>query len=365
MDAKLFDQLLTATVTSGISDIHLKSGSPCMVRDSGSIVPVTEEALSYEDVDRVIRRLLVQTASKPGSTLDMNELENLRDYDCSFSLHGVGRFRVNIARQRGTLSVTMRVIPSDIPDIDALGLPEVIKEIAGEPRGLVLVTGTTGSGKSTTMASMLDHLNQTVTRKIVTIEDPIEFLIRDKQCFICQREVGPDTDSFAAALRAALRQDPDVIMVGEMRDRETVEIALKASETGHTVISTVHTIDAEGTITRLIGVFDPSEQIAIRQRLVDSLKAVISQRLIPRKDSDRRIGAVEIMRMTTLIAERILTVDPRGVRDLVEKGWNPYRMQSFDQHLTKLVKEDKITLETGLAAASSPTNFKRNMMFDG
>lgn len=363
MDEQLFNQLLTATVNSEISDIHIKTGSPCMVRDNGCIVPVTEKPLSYEDVEKVISWLLGQTASKPGSTLDLDDLENLQDYDCSFSSPGVGRFRVNIARQRGTLSITMRVIPSDIPDIEALGLPLIIKDIAEEPRGLILVTGTTGSGKSTTMASMLDHLNQTVTRKIVTVEDPIEFLIRDNLCFICQREVGPDTRSFAAALRAALRQDPDVIMVGEMRDRETVEIALKASETGHTVISTVHTTDADGTIMRLSGVFDLSEQTAVRQRLTDSIRAIISQRLVPRKDSDGRIAAVEIMRMTTLISERILSGDSRGLRDVIEKSWNPYRMQTFDQHLTQLVKKDIITFETGLAAATSPTNFKRNFMF--
>ncbi len=364
MDVQLFDRLLAAAVESGVSDIHFKAGSPCMVRRGSDIIPVTEEVLTGEDVERIIMRIFVETASYPGSVPDADQLETLRDFDTSFSFAGVGRFRVNICRQRGTLSVTMRVIPSDIPRIEDLQLPEVIKEISIEPRGLLLVTGATGSGKSTTVAAMLDHLNHTFTRKIITIEDPIEFLIRDDKCFITQREVGSDTESFATALRAALRQDPDVIMVGEMRDRGTVEIALKAAETGHTVISTIHTADAEGTISRLIGVFDTYEQPSIRLRLVDALRAVISQRLVQRRDGEGRIAAMEIMRMTTLIRERILNSDSRGFRDLIEKGWKPYRMQTFDQHLTQFVKEGLITFETGLAAATSPANFKRNLMFE-
>lgn len=365
MESQLFDKLLDAAVKSGISDIHIKTGAPFMVRESGGIVPVTEDVLNGEDVDRIVIRLLTQAASRPGSTLDLNQLENLNDYDTSFSLQGVGRFRVNIYRQRSSLAVTMRVIPSEIPQIDDLLLPEVLKDISLEPRGLILVTGTTGSGKSTTVAAMLDHINHNLTKKIITIEDPIEFLIKDHYSFISQREVGADTNSFAIALRAGLRQDPDIIMVGEMRDRETVEIAIKAAETGHSVLSTVHTTDAEGTIIRLIGIFDLAEQSAMRLRLVDSLRAVISQRLVSRKNSDRRIAAIEVMRMTTAISERITNADPRGFHDLIEKGWNPYRMQSFDQHLIKLLKEDLITFETGLAAATSPTNFKRNLTFEG
>ncbi|MFH0765081.1 MAG: PilT/PilU family type 4a pilus ATPase, partial [Calditrichota bacterium] len=339
MDAALFDQLLTAAVKAGISDIHMKVGSPIIVRDSGHLVPVTEAALSGEDLERIIMRLLVQSAARRGSSLDMNQLENLTDYDTSFSLQGVGRFRVNIYRQRGTLSVSMRVIPSDIPQIEGLQLPEVLGEIALEPRGLVLLTGTTGSGKSTTLAAMLDHINHTVSRKIITIEDPIEFLLGDEKCFITQREVHADTESFAMALRAALRQDPDVIMIGEMRDRETIDIALKAAETGHLVFSTVHTTDAEGTISRLIGAFDLSEQAAVRLRMTDSLRAVISQRLVSRQEGDRRVAAVEVMRMTQLIKERVLSADTRGLRELIEKGAHPYRMQTFDQHLTQLVKQ--------------------------
>lgn len=364
MDAQFFDQILAAAVNSGTSDIHIKVGSPIMIRDHGDILPVMDSSLTVDDVEQIIQRLFSQATSKPAQQSSPLQIAELTDHDASFSLQGIGRFRVNIYRQRGTLAVTMRVIPSKVPEIDELHLPEVLKEIALEPRGLILITGITGSGKSTSLAALINHINQLRTNKIITIEDPIEFMIDDQKCFISQREVGCDTISFSTALRAALRQDPDVIMVGEMRDRETIEISLKAAETGHVVLSTVHTKDAEGTISRLIGAFDPSEHSAVRRRVVDSLQAVISQRLVPRKNSDTRIAAIEIMRMTSAIRERILNADPRGFRELVEKGWNPYRMQTFDQHLSTLVKEGFITFETGLANSTSPTNFKRSALFD-
>ncbi len=364
MDVKLFEQLLGASVQAGTSDIHIKAGSPLMIRDQGEIVPVMDERLSLKDVELIVSRLLERAATSPGSQVNLDKLSEIRDYDCSYSLGGVGRFRVNVYRQRGSLAVTMRIIPSKIPTIKDLLLPEVLNEIAVEPRGMVLVTGTTGSGKSTTMAAMLNHVNMTRTRKIITVEDPIEFLIPDGSSFLSQREVGGDTESFAKALRAALRQDPDVIMLGEMRDRETIEIALKAAETGHAVISTLHTADAEGTISRLVGAFDLSQQEAVRLRLSDSIKAIVSQRLLPRKDGDGRIGAVEIMRMTTTIRERIISGDNRGFNEFIEKGWNPYQMQTFDQHMIKLIHNDLITEQTGLAAASSPTNFKRALKYE-
>ncbi len=364
MDIYLFDHILHAAVQLGTSDVHIKVGSPFMIRQGNDIVAGTEEPLELEDVQRIVVRILEQS----GSSVALNYLKNLddlTDFDTSFSLENIGRFRVNIARQRNSLCLTLRVIPAKIPTIDELFLPEVLKEIALEPRGLILVTGATGSGKSTTLAAMLDYINNTVQRKIVTIEDPIEFLIADRLCYVTQREIGMDSDSFAKALRAALRQNPDVIMVGELRDRETVEVALKAAETGHTVLSTLHTSDAEGAIIRAVGVFEPAEQPGMRVRLADSLRAIISQRLVPRSDKEGRIAAMEIMRMTTSIRERITLADSRGFTDLIEQGWNPYRMQTFDQHLTTLYKKQIISLETGLAYATSPTNFKRNLKFEG
>jgi len=363
MDNETLDQVLTAALKLGTSDVHVKVGSPFMVRESNDLVQGTEEPLTKDAVEQIVRRILSDSGSTTAKNY-LNNLDDLYDFDTSFAVKGVGRFRVNIARQRGTLTLALRVIPAENPTIDAFGLPPVLKEIAVIPRGLILVTGTTGSGKSTTLAAMMHQINTTLARKIITIEDPIEFLMRDKNSFIMQRDVGEDTASFANALRASLRQDPDVIMVGELRDRETVEIAIKAAETGHAVFSTVHTATAEGTIMRLLGVFEPSEQPAVRLRLAESLQAIISQRLLSRSDVEGRIAAMEIMRMTSAIRERIQMSDSKGFTDLIEQGWNPYQMQTFDQHITQLYKDKRISFETGLAAASSPTNFKRNLMFE-
>ena len=364
MEIHLFEKLLKTAVDSGASDIHAKVGSPLMIRENKNLLPITDNRLYVTDVEMIAGIILSTKGSTRGKE-DVVNMDDIKDLDTSFSLPNVGRFRVNIYRQRGTLAVSMRVIPKDIPSVEKYLLPEVLKEIALEPRGLVLVTGSTGSGKSTTLAAMIDYINNTQARKIVTIEDPIEFLIPDKLSALSQREVGTDTVSFAAALRSALRQDPDIILVGEMRDKETIEIALKATETGHTVFSTVHTRDAVSTITRLLAVFEAGEQASTRLRLAESLRAVISQRLIPRKDKEGRIAAIEIMRMTTTIHERILSADPKGFSDLIEQGTTPYQMQTFDQHLTELYKKEIITFETAMAAATSPTNFKRNLQFEG
>ena len=363
MDNLTLDQVLAASLKLGTSDVHIKVGAPFMVRERNDIVPGTEEALTTADVEQIVKRILSESGSPTAQRL-LKNIDELFDFDTSFSVHGIGRFRVNIARHRGTLTLALRVIPAESPSIESLGLPGILKEIAVIPRGLILVTGTTGCGKSTTLAAMMRQINESLARKIVTIEDPIEFLIRDQTSFVMQRDVGEDTNTFADALRAALRQDPDVIMVGELRDRETVEIAIKASETGHSVFSTVHTGTAEGTILRLLGVFEPAEQPAVRIRIAETLQAVISQRLLPRSDKDGRIAAMEIMRMTAAIRERIQMADSKGFTDLIEQGWNPYQMQTFDQHITQLYKDGKISFETGLAAASSPTNFKRNLMFE-
>ena len=363
MDNSTLDQVLGAALKLGTSDVHIKVGAPFMVREGNDIVPGTEGTLTTEDVTQIVKRILHESGSSVAQKL-LNNLDDLYDFDTSFSVKAVGRFRVNIARQRGSLTLALRVIPAESPSIEGMGLPAILKEIALTPRGLILVTGTTGSGKSTTLAAMLSQINETQARKIITIEDPIEFLIRDKTSFIMQRDVGEDTLSFANALRATLRQDPDVIMVGELRDRETVEIAIKASETGHAVFSTVHTGTAEGTILRILGVFEPAEQPAVRVRLAETLQAVISQRLLTRSDMEGRIAAMEIMRMTAAIRDRIQLADNKGFTDLIEQGWNPYQMQTFDQHITQLYKDKKISFETGIASASSPTNFKRNLMFE-
>jgi twitching motility protein PilT len=258
----------------------------------------------------------------------------------------------------------LRNIPIAIPSIEDLGLPAVIRDLAMEDRGLVLVTGVTGSGKSSTLAAMLSHINKTKQAKVVTIEDPIEFLHKDDQAIMIQRELGGDTDSFARALRAALRQDPDIIMVGEMRDVETIDIALKAAETGHLVFSTVHTTDAIKTISRLVSVFVPAEQLAVRQRLAETLRGVISQRLMRRKDGKGRVAAVEIMRNTAAIVD--LIADPARtseIKDLITEGRSQYKMQTFDQHLTDLYREGLISLEVAKSAATSPSDFARSLEF--
>jgi twitching motility protein PilT len=291
-------------------------------------------------------------------------IHKLQDYDCSYMLPGIARFRVNICRQRGSFSVVLRVVPFSIPTIDALGLPEVIKDISLEERGLILVTGITGSGKSTTLASMINIINETKPCKIITIEDPIEYLHKEVKSSIIQREVGLDTESFSIALRGALRQDPDIILVGEMRDTVTIEIALKAAETGHLVLSTVHTTDASKTIHRIISAFELSEQQAIRVRVADALKAVISQRLLGRKDETGRVAVLEIMRNTLTIKDCIENPEKTdSIKDYMKSGRDQYGMQTFDQHLMDLYNEGVIDLEKAKAAATSASDFERNVVF--
>jgi twitching motility protein PilT len=279
-------------------------------------------------------------------------------------LPGVSRFRVNICRQRGSFSIVLRIVPFSVPTIDLLGLPAVIKDIALEERGLVLVTGITGSGKSTSLASMIHLINETKPCKIVTIEDPIEYLHGEIKASIIQREVGLDTESFPAALRSALRQDPDVILVGEMRDPVTIEIALKAAETGHLVMSTLHTTDAPKTIHRIISAFDLSEQQAIRIRLGEALKAVISQRLLRRSDDGGRVAVLEIMRNTLTIKDCIENPEKTAsIKDYMSTGRDQYGMQTFDQHLMELFNQGVIDIQTAKAAATSASDFERNVLF--
>ncbi len=362
--AHVFDAVLRKAIELGASDVHVTAGNPFRVRINGQIRALQgTPPLTPSDTEAIARRILLGSKRATAGDVDQ-QVRELRDLDCSYGLAGAGRFRVNICSQRGSIALVLRNIPMRIPNFDELGLPAVLNQIATAERGLILVTGVTGSGKSTTMAAMLDLINRTRNLKIVTIEDPIEYLHKDARSTVLQREVGSDTESFAKAMRAALRQDPDVVMVGEMRDRETIDIALKAAETGHVVLSTLHTSDVVKTIQRVIGVYDLSEMAAARLRLAENLQAIIAQRLIPRADGGGRLPAVEVMRTTLAIRESIISPERTDlIRDLVQRGTDQYGMQTFDQHLRQLYLSQLITYETARAAATSPADFERNLHF--
>ncbi len=357
LDKATLDKMLTVGVQNGASDIHFRPGDPPIYRVNGVLRPLRTDKLMPEHT----RTVALHLVSEP-SFREM--VDSIQEYDASYGLPGVARFRVNIYRQRGTLAVILRIIPASVPSIDGLGLPQVLKSIASQDRGLVLVTGATGSGKSSTLAAMIDHINREESLHILTIEDPIEFIYKNVKSSISQREIGPDTSSFAMALRAALRQDPDVILVGEMRDTETIDIALKASETGHLVLSTVHTTDASRTINRLVSVFNSEEQTMVRMRLADNLRATISQRLLPRADNKGRAVALEIMVQTKTVQEYIREDRTSELKDVIEKGRDTYGMQSFDQHLSQLYREGTITLDTARSAATNPADFERALEFE-
>ncbi len=365
MDAiiETFNQVLTDGKKMKASDIHLCVGSSWKYRIDGNITPLEIKPLDMNECKAIVRHILLDTPSITEDNID-DIIHKLQDHDCSYMLPGVARFRVNMCRQRGSFSIVLRVVPFSVPTIDALGLPEVIKGISLEERGLILVTGITGSGKSTTLASMINIINEAKPCKIITIEDPIEFLHKEVKASIIQREVGLDTESFSIALRGALRQDPDVILVGEMRDSLTIEIALKAAETGHLVLSTVHTTDASKTIHRIISAFELSEQQAVRVRLADAMKAVISQRLLPRIDGSGRVAVVEIMRNTLTIKDCIENPEKTdAIKDYMKSGRDQYGMQTFDQHLMDLYNQGVIDLEKAKAAATSASDFERNVVF--
>jgi twitching motility protein PilT len=360
-----FNNVLKMMIEKEASDLHVSVGSGFRIRILGELVPAPDNApLAPSEIASIAGGILLAGRKCNKENL-VPFVEALTDYDCSYSVPGLGRFRVNISSQRRSLALVLRHIPYVLPTIEGLRLPPVLGTIALAERGLVLVTGITGSGKSTTLASMINLINQSKCRKIVTIEDPIEFLYRDSKCSIAQRECGSDTENFAKALRAALRQDPDIILVGEMRDKETIDIAIKAAETGHLVLSTVHTTDAPRTISRILSVFDPSEQASARLRLSETLLAVISQRLLQRSDGTGRVVACEIMRQTKTIQECV--AEPSKIfmiKEYIEKGRELYQMQTFDQHLTDMYREGTITLETAKAAATSAADFERNLQFE-
>jgi len=346
------NDLLKIAVDNSASDLHLKVGSYPMMRVSGTLIPATDERrLDHEDV--------VAMSAAVMSTSQRQKFKDAQEVDLAYSVPGLGRFRCNVFQQRGTVGLVLRVIPMNIRTIEELELPKVLHKIGDEERGLVLVTGTTGSGKSTTLAAMIDHINRTRCSHVMTVEDPIEFLHRDYRSIINQREVSVDTRSFAQALRSALRQDPDVILVGEMRDFETIETGLLAAETGHLVLSTLHTLDATETINRIIAVFPPHQQKQVRLQLASVLKAVISQRLIPSVDGKSRAPAVEVMITTPFIRDCIVDKEKTHlIPGAIASGTSQYGMQSFDQSIFGLFRDGMITYEEALRWASNVDEFK-------
>jgi twitching motility protein PilT len=348
-------EIFKAAIQRGASDLHIKAGDYLRARITGELVPMTQQRLTPEQVRQICQQLIPHQR-------DRDRIDELTDYDCSWSAQGVGRFRVNVLRQRGTLMAVLRVIPIEIPDFNALKLPSVLAELAATERGMMLVTGVTGSGKSSTLAAMIGHINNTSKKHIITLENPIEFLHRDINSSITQREIGSDTESFETGLKASLREDPDVILIGEMRDTVTIDTGMKAAETGHMVFSTLHTTNAVQTISRIIAVFPPHEQPMVRVRLAESLVGVISQRLLPKKDGKGRVVAAEIMVVTATIRDAMLDKD-RGseIYDLIAEGREQYKSQTFDQHLMDLVNADLVSFETAMAAANNPSDFELKM----
>lgn len=350
------DELLKVAIESDASDLHIKAGNFPIIRIHGKLNALTNfPRMTIEDTFELSNQITNEHQK--------SALQKELDTDLAYSLPGFGRFRGSIFQQRGSLAIVLRIIPLEVKTIRDLLLPEIIEKISDQRRGLVLVTGTTGSGKTTTLASMIDYINGRRRENVITIEDPIEYLHRDKKCMISQREVGVDVTSFSRGLRASLREDPDIILVGEMRDLDTIETALLAAETGHLVLSTLHTMDAPETINRIISVFAPHHQRQVRMQLSSILRAVISQRLIPRKDGEGRVPAVEVMLSTPYIAECIHDREKTVlIRDAIASGVSQYGMQTFDQSIYQLYKEGYISYEQGLRYSSSPDNFKLRVM---
>jgi twitching motility protein PilT len=346
------DELLAIAYREGASDLHLKAGSYPFIRVNGEMKPVMEwKRLSQEDTLTMAFTIM--------SNRQKQRFKEQAEIDVAYGVSGLGRFRCNVFQQRGSVGLVFRIIPTKVKTVQELQLPAVIERIAEERRGMILVTGTTGSGKSTTLAAIIDYINSTRGGHLITIEDPIEFLHRDKKAFISQREIDVDAISFSGALRGALRQDPDVILVGEMRDYETIETALTAAETGHLVLSTLHTLDATETIQRIVSIFPPHQQQGIRLQLASVLKAVISMRLVRSMDGASRVPAVEVLRSTAYIRDCIIHPEKTPlIREAIAQGRSQYGMQTFDQSLFDLYSHRLIAYEEALHGATNPDNFK-------
>lgn len=346
------DDLLRMAMSFGSSDLHLRAGSVPVIRVNGELRPLA-------GVSKMTQDETLEMAFSMMSNRQKQHFKEVYEVDIGYGVTGLGRFRVNIFQQRNSIGIVARVISDTVKNFAELGLPPILQTISQENRGLVLVTGTTGSGKSTTLAAIVDAINQARNCHIVTIEDPIEFLHKDKESFVTQREVDVDTRSFAEALRGSLRQDPDVILVGEMRDLETIETALVAAETGHLVLSTLHTLDAQETLTRILSAFPPFQQKAIRIQLAGLLKAVVSQRLMKSANGNSRVPAVEVLISTPLIRDYILHEDKTvSIRDAIAAGTSQYGMQTFDQSLFYLYQSGLVTLEEALRGSTNPDEFR-------
>ncbi|MGB8508312.1 MAG: type IV pilus twitching motility protein PilT [Pyrinomonadaceae bacterium] len=346
------DELLRSATQFGASDLHIKAGSQPFIRIGGDLRPIP-------DAPRLTQEDTLDMAFSMMSNRQKQRFKEVSEADIAYGVTGLGRFRANIFQQRGTVGMVLRVIPDRVHSVAELGLPPVIERIAEEQRGLILVTGTTGSGKSTTLAAMIDYINQTRGGHIVTIEDPIEFLHRDKKSFVTQREVDVDTRSFVEALRSALRQDPDVILVGEMRDHETIETALTAAETGHLVLSTLHTLDATETIRRIVSSFPPHLQKSVRIQLAGIIRAIVSMRLVRSASGQGRVPAVEVMVTTGLIRDYIINEEKTSlIRDALSAGTSQYGMQNFDQSFFNLFQSGLISMDEALRGASNPDEFR-------
>lgn len=346
------EHIIKAAVKRGASDLHIKAGDVFRARIDGVFKPLTKQRLTPEQTKAIALQLITNEA-------DRERIDSIRDYDCSWGAPGIGRFRVNLLRQRSSFMVVMRAIPFNVPTIEILGLPKVIEEIAKAERGLVLVSGAAGNGKSSTIAAMIQQINSTMSKHVITLENPIEFLHRDIQSSVTQREIGVDTESMKVGIRAALRQDPDVIVVSELVDHDVASTIMQAAETGSLVISTSYALDAASAIGRMISMFPSEEQEVARIRLADTLHAVVSQRLLPRADGKGRIAVVEVLICTPEIRDVIRNRSRAGeLRSMMEDGKDKYRMQTFDQHLQELVEQKLITSETAVAAASDASIFE-------
>jgi twitching motility protein PilT len=345
-----FKQMMQEMLNRHSSDMHLRVGLRPTVRVDGRLVYIDDQILMPDDIDKILAQILTDE--------QRDRFHQKREMDLALSISKMGRFRINLYKQRGTVGIAIRQVNTKVPTFQELNLPEVVKDISDAKRGLIIVTGTTGSGKSTTLASMVEHVNSSRAENILTIEDPIEYIYRDKKSIISQREVGGDTESFAAALRHAFRQDPDIILIGEIRDSDTMGIALTAADTGHLVMTTLHTLNAIETLSRIISFFPPHQHTQIRLLLAGTLKSIICQRLLPRTDGPGRIPAVEVLVSTASIREAI--IDPaktNTILDLVEQGAIQYGMQSFDQSIMRLYRSGFISYEEAMSQCTNPDDF--------